>query len=99
MTNDLPSLLDSPPRDQHGRIDHGGCSHLATPAGRKMCRDHVAAVAARPIQADDHVLVWLDDAPSEMPAVVTRVNGNRYGVRMTRSGNHFSVWDDKIRKA
>lgn len=56
MTNDLPPLLDSPPRDQHGRIDHGGCSHPATPAGRKVCREHVAWVAGIRDKAIDRML-------------------------------------------
>lgn len=98
MTHDDLPLLDSPPRKANGTIDHTGCPHLATPAGRKECRDHVARNA--PPAVGDSVMVWLDDAPSEMPATVTAISesGIRYTVKMTRSGNYYGVWLNRVRK-
>lgn len=79
---------------------HRDHNHPATPAARAACRKNVAHLAALPPTVGDSVMVWLCDAPSEMPGVVTWINesGSRYGVRMTRSGNTYGVSADKVRK-
>jgi hypothetical protein len=83
-------------------INHRACKHLATNAERTACRKALAKMraelAASVIHVGDAVMVWLDDAPSEMPATIAAIDGIKHTVKMTRSGNYYTAWPAMIRK-